>query len=96
MSGQSHLTASSARDLLSKMLVINPEERISVDEALQHPYFDEWYDVAEVYAPALGVYDHAVDDHELTIDEWKRLIFDEVTKYGNQETAKLNDSFHLQ
>ena len=27
--------------------------------------------------PAPGVYDHAVDEHEHSIEEWKRLIYDE-------------------
>ncbi|MGH0148956.1 UNVERIFIED_CONTAM: hypothetical protein FKN15_072201 [Acipenser sinensis] len=44
------LKASQARDLLSKMLIIDPAKRISVDEALQHPYINVWYDPAEVEA----------------------------------------------
>ena len=44
------MTASQARDLLSKMLVIDPERRISVQEALNHPYIQLWYDPAEVKA----------------------------------------------
>lgn len=44
--------ASQARDLLSKMLVIDPECRISVQEALNHPYIHVWYDPAE--ADAVG------------------------------------------
>ncbi|KAG7260460.1 hypothetical protein CRUP_021511 [Coryphaenoides rupestris] len=44
------LKASQARDLLSKMLIIDPSKRISVDEALQHPYINVWYDPAEVEA----------------------------------------------
>ena len=43
-------TASQARDLLSRMLVIDPERRISVDEALMHPYINIWYDETEVNA----------------------------------------------
>lgn len=43
-------TASQARDLLSKMLVIDPECRISVEEALNHPYIHVWYDPAEADA----------------------------------------------
>lgn len=42
--------ASQARDLLSKMLVIDSSKRISVDEALKHPYINVWYDPAEVEA----------------------------------------------
>lgn len=42
--------ASQARDLLSNMLVIDPDRRISVDEALRHPYITVWYDPAEAEA----------------------------------------------
>ena len=44
------LLASQARDLLSKMLVVDPEKRISVDEALMHPYISVWYEDGEVNA----------------------------------------------
>jgi serine/threonine protein kinase len=44
----SGLKAGMARDLLQKMLVIDPERRISVDEALMHPYINVWYDESEV------------------------------------------------
>lgn len=42
------LNANMARDLLSKMLVIDPRKRISVDEAIQHPYIRVWFDEEEV------------------------------------------------
>ncbi|KAL0162403.1 hypothetical protein M9458_041799, partial [Cirrhinus mrigala] len=44
------IKTSQARDLLSKMLVIDPESRISVQEALSHPYIHVWYDPAEADA----------------------------------------------
>ena len=37
-----------ARDLLSKMLQIDPEKRISVDDALRHPYVRIWAEDSEV------------------------------------------------
>ena len=45
--------ASQARDLLSKMLVIDPDKRINVDEALMHPYINVWYDESEVNAVSI-------------------------------------------
>lgn len=36
------------------MLVIDPDKRISVDEALRHPYITVWYDPAE--AEAVSIY----------------------------------------
>uniref|UniRef100_A0A5F9CM49 Stress-activated protein kinase JNK n=2 Tax=Oryctolagus cuniculus TaxID=9986 RepID=A0A5F9CM49_RABIT len=72
------LKASQARDLLSKMLVIDPAKRISVDDALQHPYINVWYDPAEVEAPPPQIYDKQLDEREHTIDEWKELIYKEV------------------
>merc|ERR1712107_854613 len=60
------LRASQARDLLSKMLVIDQERRISVDEALMHPYINVWYDESEVNAPPPGAWDHSVDERERT------------------------------
>lgn len=44
------LRASQARDLLSRMLVIDPEHRISVDQALVHSYINVWYEESEVNA----------------------------------------------
>lgn len=44
------LTASEARDLLSRMLIIDPDHRISVDQALEHTYISAWYNESEVNA----------------------------------------------
>lgn len=49
------LKASQARDLLSKMLVVDPENRISVDQALLHSYIYVWYDESEVNAVGIKV-----------------------------------------
>jgi hypothetical protein len=38
------------------MLVIDPEKRISVDEALLHPYINVWYDEGEVNAVSAFVH----------------------------------------
>ncbi|XP_025140692.1 mitogen-activated protein kinase 8 isoform X4 [Bos indicus] len=72
------LKASQARDLLSRMLVIDASKRISVDEALQHPYINVWYDPSEAEAPPPKIPDKQLDEREHTIEEWKELIYKEV------------------
>lgn len=49
------LRASQARDLLSRMLVIDPEHRISVDQALVHSYINVWYEESEVNAVRVNI-----------------------------------------
>lgn len=85
-SEHSLLRASQARDLLSKMLVIDPERRISVDEALLHHYINVWYEENEVNAPAPGPYDHSVDEREHTVEQWKELIYQEVMDYESSRS----------
>uniref|UniRef100_A0A674MI64 Stress-activated protein kinase JNK n=1 Tax=Takifugu rubripes TaxID=31033 RepID=A0A674MI64_TAKRU len=80
-SDHSKLKASQARDLLSKMLVIDASKRISVDEALQHPYINVWFDPAEVEAPPPKILDKLLDEREHTVEEWKVLIYKEVSEW---------------
>jgi len=94
-SDHNRLRASQARDLLSKMLVIDPEKRINVDEALMHPYINVWYDESEVNAPPPGAWDHCVDERDLTVEQWKELIYKEVVDYEltNDQYMASSDGF---
>ncbi len=38
------------------MLVIDPAQRISVDEAINHPYINVWFDEAEVNSVKLSFF----------------------------------------
>uniref|UniRef100_A0A3P8YH10 Stress-activated protein kinase JNK n=1 Tax=Esox lucius TaxID=8010 RepID=A0A3P8YH10_ESOLU len=65
------LKTGQARDLLSKMLVIDPERRISVEEALNHPYIHVWYDPGEADAPPPQICDKQLEEREHSIQQWK-------------------------
>lgn len=82
-SEHSKLKASQARDLLAKMLVVDPLHRIGVDAALNHAYIHVWYDEAEVNGspPNRELYDHSVDEREHSVEQWKELIYKEVVDY---------------
>lgn len=67
----SKISAANARDLLSKMLVIDPQHRITVQEALNHPYVHLWYDTTEVEGPPPNHYDASVECADHTVDDWK-------------------------
>ena len=47
--------ASLARDLLGRMLIVDPDKRLSVDEALNHPYISVWFEDSEVNAVSSSV-----------------------------------------
>jgi len=49
---------------------------------LQHPYIFVWYDESEVNGPRpRDQYDSNIDEREHTVDQWKDLIYREVTEY---------------
>ena len=38
-----------AIDLMKKLLVFNPTKRLTIDQALSHPYVAQFYDVKSVH-----------------------------------------------
>lgn len=87
-----------AIDLLKKMLTIDPEKRITVQQALEHPY------LAKLHAPEdepsgqpVSDFDFDFELYSLKTQEYKQLIFEEIELY-HSETArqayKLNKKEH--
>lgn len=56
--------------VLEKMLLLDPERRVSASEALELPFFSEFRDVEEE-TEALP-YDQTMDNTDLPLDQWKR------------------------
>lgn len=61
---------SAAVCVLEKMLLLDPESRVSASEALELPLFGEFRDVEEE-TEALP-YDQTLDNTDLPLDQWKR------------------------
>lgn len=60
-------------DLLSKMLVLDPDRRITAAKALAHPYFREYHDDNdEPVGEPLN--DELIDAENFTVQQWKGLF----------------------
>lgn len=52
------------------MLLLDPASRVTAAEALALPYFSEFREPEEEKEAQL--YDHSLDNADLTLDQWKR------------------------
>lgn len=66
-----------ALDLLDKMLTFNPHNRYSVEEALAHPYLEQYYDPADEPV-AEEPFRIAMELDDLPKETLKQLIFEET------------------
>ncbi|CAD5221832.1 unnamed protein product [Bursaphelenchus okinawaensis] len=73
---------SDAIDLLDKILVLDPDSRISVEEALQHPYMKEYHMPSdEPVAPEPFVLDDKADQD---VEFWKGCVWSELVGLAGQ------------
>jgi mitogen-activated protein kinase 7 len=68
-----------ALDLLDKMLAFDPSQRISVEQALEHPYLQIWHDASDE-PPCPASFDFGFEVVE-DIGEMKKMILDEVARF---------------
>ncbi|RLN89567.1 hypothetical protein BBJ28_00020668 [Nothophytophthora sp. Chile5] len=69
-----------AQDLLEKMLVIDPNKRISIDDALAHPYVASIRNV-EDETTASASFDFDFENEKLTKPVLQKLIWDEMKAF---------------
>lgn len=78
-----------ALDLLKKLLVYDPDERLSAAEALAHPYFKELHcEEEEPSHEPISYFDFEFEQYTLDKKILRELLLDEIIMYHNKE-AKL-------
>ncbi|CAD8150930.1 unnamed protein product [Paramecium octaurelia] len=85
-----------ALDLLGKMITFNPEQRYTVEQCLQHPYFDELHNPDE--EPLSGkAFDWSWDNFEPTKEILQNMIYQESLSFNDEvpERKKKSNQFQL-
>jgi serine/threonine protein kinase len=78
-----------AISLLKKMLRYDPKKRITIEKALEHPFLaDLHYPPDEPTAKPVSPFDFDFEKYELSIEETKELIHDEILLYHSSKAQK--------
>ncbi|KEG10583.1 mitogen activated protein kinase [Trypanosoma grayi] len=74
-----------ALDLLQRMLVFHPDKRITVDQALRHPFLADLYDERdENLSIALFSFD---EQEQKSVQDVKRAVYDESVRFHSEYPA---------
>lgn len=68
-----------AINLLERMLDLDPDTRITAEQALAHEYLRQYSDPSD--EPGSGPYDQSFEDQKLDIEAWKKLVFEETKNF---------------
>ena len=78
-----------AIDLLKKLLTYDPEERVSVEDAIGHPYLENISKGQEepVENAPVSAFDFDFELYSLTVSELRELIYNEIQLYHSDEAV---------
>jgi serine/threonine protein kinase len=81
--------SSPAIDLLKKMMVFNPQKRITVEEALKHPYLqDLHFPEDEPTREPVPNIEFEFEKYNLSLQQLKDLLYEEILLYHNEDFKK--------
>ncbi|CEP63227.1 mitogen-activated protein kinase HOG1 LALA0_S07e05336g [Lachancea lanzarotensis] len=69
-----------AVDLLEKMLVFDPNKRITAADALTHPYLAPYHDPSDE-PEAEAIFDWHFNDADLPVDTWRVMMYSEILDF---------------
>ncbi|XP_028819470.1 mitogen-activated protein kinase 15 [Denticeps clupeoides] len=69
-------------DLLKKLLVFNPEKRLTADQALKHPYVSKFYNLASEPSLDFDVILPVDDDVQLSVTQYRNKLYQMITEMG--------------
>jgi len=77
-----------AIDLLRKMLTYDPDERITVADALGHPYLKQLHFIDdEPTTDPVSPFDFDFEKYSLSKEDFKDLMFEEIMLYHSDDAA---------
>eukprot|EP01015_Nassula_variabilis_P009836 TRINITY_DN1781_c0_g1_i9.p1 TRINITY_DN1781_c0_g1~~TRINITY_DN1781_c0_g1_i9.p1 ORF type:complete len:120 (+),score=37.73 TRINITY_DN1781_c0_g1_i9:66-425(+) len=77
------------RDRLKRMLTYDPAKRISVEEALDHPYLQALhFPEDEPSGDPVNPLDFEFEEHALNIEQIKDLIYEEILLYHYKDFSE--------
>mmetsp|Transcript_22159 Transcript_22159/g.47005 ORF Transcript_22159/g.47005 Transcript_22159/m.47005 type:complete len:367 (-) Transcript_22159:453-1553(-) len=83
-----------AIDIIEKLLAFNPAKRLTVEQALAHPYMKEFRTGAEVRCP--GILTIPIDDdHKFTVSDYREKLYNQVVANRKDRASRMATYFNF-
>jgi len=76
-------------DLIRKMLTFDPNQRCSVQQAIEHKWFEKLHSETEepVEKEMMAPFDFDFELYSLSTNEFKQLVYEEIELYHSEEAV---------